>query len=121
MHEPVARVFIAAGQIGQIAGIGELVEVDQPTIGQATQRQTHKIGANETGSTSNQNTLHIVLLKKDYYFKPLCWSYPTVYRRNLRLSSLAPKSRFIRFDQILSAAKEKGFDCRVWVIFLTDY
>ena len=54
LHEYVAGVALHAGQVVQIACVGEFVEVDHGLVGVGNPVE-HEVGANEAGAASYQN------------------------------------------------------------------
>jgi hypothetical protein len=54
VHEGVALIPLQAGQVFQVAGVGELVEVDHRLIGLG-QPVEYEIAADEAGSASHEN------------------------------------------------------------------
>ncbi|MDT4888022.1 hypothetical protein FQZ97_1245240 [compost metagenome] len=54
LHEHMASIPLQAGQGFQIAGVGELVQVEDGLI-VACQPVKHEVGADEAGATSDQN------------------------------------------------------------------
>ena len=54
LHENVARIALQAGQIGQIARVGELVKVEHRLVA-GGQPVEHEIAADETGPAGDKN------------------------------------------------------------------
>ena len=54
LYENVARIALQAGQIGQIARVGELVKVEHRLVA-GGQPVEHEIAADETGPAGDKN------------------------------------------------------------------
>jgi len=54
LHEVVARVALQAGEVFQIACVGEFVEVDHGLV-RLCQPVEHEVGANEAGAAGKHN------------------------------------------------------------------
>ena len=54
LHKDVAWVALQRGQVLQIAGVGQLVQVEHRLIG-LCQPVKHKVGADKTGAARHQN------------------------------------------------------------------
>ena len=54
LHEDMARVALQAGQVVQVAGIGELVEVDD-ALRVAGKPVEYEVGADETGASGDED------------------------------------------------------------------
>ena len=57
MDKGVARAALQIGQIGRIAGIGELVEIDHVPFGSRAQCQPDKVGADKARTAGDQNSV----------------------------------------------------------------
>ena len=68
LHETVIGALLDIGQVLQVAGIGQLVEINDPVIGIFGNEQPHHMAADESGSAGNQNMFHnssLFLLARD--------------------------------------------------------
>ena len=59
-HEVIARVVLDVGEILQVAGVGEQVDVHDLGVGPLAQQVTHEVGAAETGPAGDEALLHVV-------------------------------------------------------------
>ena len=51
--EPVVRPVLDIPEVGQVAGIGQLVQIDDPVIRIFVHEKTDHVGADETGASRN--------------------------------------------------------------------
>lgn len=58
LHETVIGALLDIAQILEVAGVGQLVEIDNPVIGIFPDEQPHHMAADESGSAGNQNMFH---------------------------------------------------------------
>ena len=54
MHKHMARIALQAGQVVQVAGVGELVEVEHGLV-RAAEPVEHEVGAYEAGAAGDQD------------------------------------------------------------------
>ncbi len=54
VHKDVMRIVLEAGQVVQVAGVGESVDVDDGLIG-LSQPVEYEVGADESGSPCYEN------------------------------------------------------------------
>src|SRR3984957_11482373 len=54
LHENVARIVLQAGEVLDIAGIGQRVEYHHPPFARVRQPVAHEIGADKAGSAGNE-------------------------------------------------------------------
>ncbi len=62
LHKLVVGFLLDVLQVSQIAGIGQLVEVDDVVIGVLVHKKAHHMAPNKACATSNDNRLHIYLI-----------------------------------------------------------
>lgn len=55
LYERVVRGFFDVFQVGQIAGIGQFVQVDNVVVGIFVDKQTHHVGADKTGASGDED------------------------------------------------------------------
>jgi len=53
--KPVPRTFVYAGQVVEVAGIGQLVEIDQPPFRAFGPEQADEIGADEAAAPGHKD------------------------------------------------------------------
>ena len=58
LDEAVARVALQVGEVGWVAGVGELVEVDEAAPGEPRQGEADEVGADEAGAAGDQYLFH---------------------------------------------------------------
>ncbi len=56
-NEQVTRIALERGQVAEISGIGQLVEIDDWLVA-AIEPVENEIGTNETGASGHQNHAH---------------------------------------------------------------
>ena len=54
VHEDMPRIALQAGQVGQVAGIGQRVEVEHRLVG-AGQPVEHEVAADEAGAAGDED------------------------------------------------------------------
>ena len=65
LHESVVRLVLDVLEVGEVAGICQLVEVDDMIVGIFVYKEPHNVRADESGSAGNQYvTLHFFNLKR---------------------------------------------------------
>ncbi len=57
-HEAIARVLFDVGEVAQIAGVGQFVQIDQAAVRKLLQGQPYEVGADEAAAAGNQNSFH---------------------------------------------------------------
>ena len=58
-HELVIRLVLDVLQIGQIAGVGELVEIDDIILGIFVHKEANNMASDESGTAGDNDILHI--------------------------------------------------------------
>ena len=58
LHEDVAGVALDVLQVLQVAGVGQLVQIDEADVLVLLQHVMHKVGADETGTAGNKIGFH---------------------------------------------------------------
>jgi hypothetical protein len=60
VHERVARVALEVGEVGRVAGVGQLVEVDDAIVGVLGEDVADEVGSDEPRAAGHQQ-LHLTL------------------------------------------------------------
>ena len=58
LHEDVAGVALNVLQVLEVAGVGQLVEVDQQDLGVLLEHIMHKVGTDKTGAAGDKIFFH---------------------------------------------------------------
>lgn len=65
LHEGVVRLVLDILQVGEVAGVGERIEIDDAILGVLVDEEADDVGADEAGTTCNQDVFHLRFLIYD--------------------------------------------------------
>jgi len=71
LHEHMAGVTLHVLQVFQVAGVGQLIQVDQQDLRVFLEHIMHKVGTNKTGAAGDQIGFHKFISSKFRCSKPL--------------------------------------------------
>ena len=68
LDEGVVRSIFDVSQVGQIAGIGQFIEIDDPIVGIFVYEEPHHMRADESGAAGNEDVAFHVFVFSVFIF-----------------------------------------------------